>query len=210
MFLPRSYNIIKYRNLDVCDVNSLEQLTLMFYNSRTAATRLFRCAKRWQHSSAKQTLNSVTPDDIVHFAQFLPSNAILSTLSPISVPSSEIEQFNTDWMGKYRGSSTTVLRPQTTEQVSKIMKRCHERRIGVVPQGGNTGLVGGSVPLKDELILNLSNMSKVRSFDPVSGASYVHRAVWFCSSDNPSSCSRGARGRRWMHSGGTHGIYRST
>jgi len=39
-----------------------------------------------------------------------------------------------------------------------------------VPQGGNTGLVGGSVPLKDELILSLSNMSKVRSFDPVSGA----------------------------------------
>jgi FAD/FMN-containing dehydrogenase len=87
------------------------------------------------------------------------------------VPPSEIEQYNTDWLGKYRGKSTTVLRPQTTEQVSKILKWCHERRIGVVPQGGNTGLVGGSVPLKDELILSLNNMSKVRSFDTVSGAS---------------------------------------
>jgi hypothetical protein len=149
---------------------------IMFY-SRAAANRLFRCAKRWQHSSTQQTLNSVTPDDIAHFAQFLPQNAILSTLSPISISSSEIEQFNTDWMGKYRGRSTTVLRPQTTEQVSKIMKRCHERKIGVVPQGGNTGLVGGSVPLKDELILNLGNMSKVRSFDPVSGASYEDHTV---------------------------------
>jgi hypothetical protein len=146
-------------------------------SSRAVTRCLFRCAKRWQHSSAQQTLNPVTPDDIAHFAQFLPPNAILSTLSPVSIPSSEIDQYNTDWMGKYRGKSTTVLRPQTTEQVSKIMRRCHERRIGVVPQGGNTGLVGGSVPLKDELILNLSNMSKVRSFDPVSGASREHRAI---------------------------------
>ena len=144
---------------------------MLYSSSRVAASRLSRCAKRWQHSSVgRQTLNSVTPDDIAHFAQFLPPNGILSTLSPISMPPSEIEQYNADWMGKYRGGSTTVLRPQTTEQVSKIMRRCHERRIGVVPQGGNTGLVGGSVPLKDELILSLSNMSKVRSFDPVSGA----------------------------------------
>jgi FAD/FMN-containing dehydrogenase len=147
--------------------------------SRVAAGRLFRCAQRHQHSSAQQTLNTVTSDDIAHFTQFLPANAILSTLSSVPTPSSEIEQYNTDWMGKYRGGSTTVLRPQTTEQVSKIMRRCYERRIGVVPQGGNTGLVGGGVPLKDELILCLSNMSKVRSFDTVSGA-YVraHRVVW--------------------------------
>ena len=146
----------------------------MFYSSsRVAASRLFRYAKRWQHTSSAgrpTPLNSVTPDDIAHFAQFLPPNAILSTLAPISIPASEIEPYNADWMGKYSGGSTTVLRPQTTEQVSMIMRRCHERRIGVVPQGGNTGLVGGGVPLKDELILSLSNMSKVRSFDPVSGA----------------------------------------
>lgn len=146
-------------------------------SSRAITRRLFRGAKRWQHTSAQQTQNPVTPDDIAHFAQFLPPNAILSTLSPVSIPPSEIEQYNTDWLGKYRGKSTTVLRPQTTDQVSKIMRRCHERRIGVVPQGGNTGLVGGGVPLKDELILNLSNMSKVRSFDPVSGASRGHRAI---------------------------------
>jgi FAD/FMN-containing dehydrogenase len=143
------------------------------FHSRTAASRLLRRATRWQHSSTQPTLNPITPDDIAHFAQFLPQNAILSTLSPTSVPPSEIEQYNTDWMGRYRGHSTTVLRPQTTEQVSKIMKWCHERRIGVVPQGGNTGLVGGSVPLKDELVLSLSNMTKVRSFDPVSGASWT-------------------------------------
>ncbi|KAG8807733.1 hypothetical protein FRC18_005398 [Serendipita sp. 400] len=72
-------------------------------------------------------------------------------------------------MGKYRGKSRIVLRPKTTEDVSKIMKHCWERRIGVVPQGGNTGLVGGGVPVNDEVVLNLSSMNSVRSFDPVSG-----------------------------------------
>jgi FAD/FMN-containing dehydrogenase len=75
-------------------------------------------------------------------------------------------------MGKYKGRSTTVLKPRTTEEVSKIVKHCNEKRIGIVPQGGNTGLVGGSVPVRDELILSLSNLNKVRSFDPVSGKVY--------------------------------------
>lgn len=72
-------------------------------------------------------------------------------------------------MNKYHGKSTTVLRPRTTQEVSEIVKWCNERRIGIVPQGGNTGLVGGGVPVQDELILSLGNMNKVRSFDPVSG-----------------------------------------
>ena len=62
-----------------------------------------------------------------------------------------------------------MLKPRTTEEVSKIVKYCNERRIGIVPQGGNTGLVGGGVPVRDELILSLSNLNKIRSFDPVSG-----------------------------------------
>jgi FAD/FMN-containing dehydrogenase len=72
-------------------------------------------------------------------------------------------------MGKYHGKATTVVKPKTTEEVSKIVKHCWERRIGIVPQGGNTGLVGGSVPISNELILNLGSMSQVRSFDSVSG-----------------------------------------
>lgn len=46
---------------------------------------------------------------------------------------------------------------------------CLLARLAVVPQGGNTGLVGGSVPVFDEIILNMKNMNRVRSFDSVSG-----------------------------------------
>ena len=83
--------------------------------------------------------------------------------------SSELEGYNSDWMNKYHGKSNTVLRPHTAQEVSEIVKWCHERRIGVVPQGGNTGLVGGSVPVKDEVVLSLASMNKIRSYDPVSG-----------------------------------------
>lgn len=127
---------------------------------------------RWAHSPATLTgLNSVTDGDLAHFARFLPPTSILSTLSPSAIPSSELEPFNNDWMNKYHGKSTTVLKPRTTDEVSKIVQWCNGRRIGIVPQGGNTGLVGGGVPVKDELILSLSNMSKIRSFDDVSGVS---------------------------------------
>jgi len=125
--------------------------------------------QRWASTTVSSNLNSVTEEDLSHFSSFLVPSSILSTLSPSNTPADELTPFNDDWMGKYKGKSTTVLRPRTTEEVSKIVKYCNEKRIGIVPQGGNTGLVGGSVPVRDELILSLSNLNKIRSFDPVSG-----------------------------------------
>lgn len=58
-----------------------------------------------------------------------------------------------------------MLKPQTTEEVSAILSYCNERKIAVVPQGGRTGLVGGSVPVHDEVILNTQRMNKIIGFD---------------------------------------------
>eukprot|EP00879_Flechtneria_rotunda_P026430 GHRR01028181.1.p1 GENE.GHRR01028181.1~~GHRR01028181.1.p1 ORF type:complete len:484 (+),score=127.00 GHRR01028181.1:517-1968(+) len=74
-----------------------------------------------------------------------------------------------DWMGKYSGHSKVALKPTITDQVSRLLAYCAARRLAVVPQGGNTGLVGGSVPVFDEIVLNLANMNKILSFDEVSG-----------------------------------------
>lgn len=76
---------------------------------------------------------------------------------------------NEDYMRKYRGQSKLTIKPKTTEQVSQILAYANERQIAIVPQGGNTGLVGGSVPVFDEVVLNLSNLNKIRSFDSTSG-----------------------------------------
>ncbi len=54
-----------------------------------------------------------------------------------------------------------MLRPKNSEEVSAILKHCSARLLAVVPQGGNTGLVGGSVPVFDEVVLSLNRMNKV-------------------------------------------------
>lgn len=64
-------------------------------------------------------------------------------------------------MKQYKGNSQIVLRPKTTEQVSQILKYCNENLLAVVPQGGNTGLVGGSVPVFDEIIISTSLINKI-------------------------------------------------
>ncbi|KAG9314498.1 hypothetical protein JVU11DRAFT_5295 [Chiua virens] len=131
------------------------------------ASRVRVFTRRWTHNFAH--LNAVTVDDLAHFAKILPPNAILSTLPPVSSSSDDLASYNHDWMGKYHGQANTVLRPRTTQQVSDIVKFCASRRIGIVPQGGNTGLVGGGISLQKEIVLSLGAMNNVRSFDPVSG-----------------------------------------
>ncbi|KAJ0063048.1 hypothetical protein NL108_010662, partial [Boleophthalmus pectinirostris] len=66
-------------------------------------------------------------------------------------------------------SSEVLLRPQTTAEVSQILRYCNSRNLAVNPQGGNTGLVGGSVPVYDEIILSTALMNNVLNFDHVSG-----------------------------------------
>lgn len=62
-----------------------------------------------------------------------------------------------------------VLKPKTTEEVSAILRHCNERRLAVCPQGGNTGLVGGSVPVFDEIVLSTQLMNTIESIDELSG-----------------------------------------
>lgn len=72
---------------------------------------------------------------------------------------------NTAWDKKFKGNSGLMLRPETSEQVSQCLKHCNDRMLAVVPQAGNTGLVGGSVPVHDEVILSTSRMNKILDFD---------------------------------------------
>jgi hypothetical protein len=169
-----------------------EPMYFLFWTQRNPVALMFsRCwiiRARSIHTHVHR-LNAVEYSDIEHFAKILPPNAILSTLPPTSLVQDDLAPYNNDWMGKYTGRATTVLKPRTTLEVSDILKWCCHRRIGVVPQGGNTGLVGGSVPLHDELIVNLSNLRKIRSFDPISGHSPdIHASPRQCRLILPSPC----------------------
>ena len=81
----------------------------------------------------------------------------------------DLEPFNSDWMRKYKGHAKLVVKPSSTEEVSKVLKYCNDNMLAVVPQGGNSGLVGGSVPVYDEIVINMSRMNRIRSFDETSG-----------------------------------------
>lgn len=89
----------------------------------------------------------------------------------------DLEAFNADWMGRYKGAATVALRPRDTGAVADILRYCNERRIAVVPQGGNTGLVGGSVPVMDEVVLSLGAMNKILSFDESAGVVIAEAGV---------------------------------
>lgn len=77
--------------------------------------------------------------------------------------------YNIDWLRSVRGQSNCVLRPKTTEEVSEIMKYCNSKKLAVCPQGGNTGLVGGSVPVFDEVVISLNSMNNIEYIDEYSG-----------------------------------------
>ena len=98
--------------------------------------------------------------------------------------SDEVEAYNSDWMRKYRGHTKLVVKPGSTEEVSKILKYCNDNMLAVVPQGGNTGLVGGSVPVFDEIVINLQRMNKIRDFDEVSGILVADAGVILETADN--------------------------
>ncbi|XP_057766180.1 D-2-hydroxyglutarate dehydrogenase, mitochondrial isoform X2 [Salvia miltiorrhiza] len=105
------------------------------------------------------TINS---DDISYFKKVLGGRGVVQD-------EEKLDDANTDWMRKYKGSSKLMLQPRSTQEVSQILDYCNSRCLAVVPQGGNTGLVGGSIPVHDEVIINIGSMNNILSFDKVSG-----------------------------------------
>ncbi|MFC4351331.1 FAD-binding oxidoreductase [Fodinicurvata halophila] len=79
----------------------------------------------------------------------------------------DLESYVRDQRGKYHGRACAVVFPRSTEEVSRIVRFCSNEGIGMVPQGGNTGLVGGSVPDESgrEIILSLKRMNRIRAMD---------------------------------------------
>jgi FAD/FMN-containing dehydrogenase len=73
-----------------------------------------------------------------------------------------------DWRGRYSGNAIAVVFPADTLQVSEVVKLCAARQVAIVPQGGNTSLCGGSVPLPEgkQVVINLSRMNKILAADP--------------------------------------------
>ncbi|TCT07172.1 4-phosphoerythronate dehydrogenase (FAD-dependent) [Tepidamorphus gemmatus] len=101
----------------------------------------------------------MTPELIDRFASLVGPGQALSAPG-------DIEPFIVEHRDLYRGVTPLVLRPGTVAEVSAILRLAHETGTAIVPQGGNTGLVGGQIPHAGEIVLSLSRLNAIRAVDP--------------------------------------------
>ncbi|KSV75506.1 hypothetical protein N185_16840 [Sinorhizobium sp. GW3] len=103
--------------------------------------------------------------------------ALLSDLPEglLTTAEADMQRYTRDWTGDHYGLPVAVARPRSTEEVSVLLAYCSKNGIGVVPQGGLTGLVGAAVAStdRDEIVLSLDRMTRVRSISPIDYAMVV-------------------------------------
>uniref|UniRef100_F1L4I4 D-2-hydroxyglutarate dehydrogenase, mitochondrial n=1 Tax=Ascaris suum TaxID=6253 RepID=F1L4I4_ASCSU len=112
-------------------------------------------------ASPRGKFSVIEDNDLSAFEKILGKNNVLTE---------DLDPYNTDFLHIYKGSSKCVLFPTSSEEVSAILRHCYSRNLAVVPQSGNTGLVGGSVPVYDEVVLSLKKLNKNFQFDPHTGS----------------------------------------
>lgn len=145
--------------------------------ARAYATKVVPLTRETYPGVARGGYKKLDEQDIAHFHEILSDSSMVQDADDLAF-------YNEDWMRKYRGESRLTLKPRTVEQVSRILQYCNEQKLAVVPQGGNTGLVGGSVPVFDEIVVSVANLSKVRAFDETSGILKADAGVVLENADN--------------------------
>ncbi|CAD7943759.1 unnamed protein product [Amoebophrya sp. A25] len=125
----------------------------------------------WRVSPLRRALGSTASiKRLEHFAKLEAADVdYLKGVTNVVTAPDDLERFNTDWLKLTKGRSALAVRPETTAEVSKVLRYCNDRKLAVCPQGGNTGLVGGATPVFDEVILSLERMNKIINIDEKSG-----------------------------------------
>ena len=104
----------------------------------------------------------------------------LATLVPEAILITDEEgrrTFETDALTAYRCLPLAVVLPSSTEEVSRILRFCHENHVKVVPRGAGTSLAGGALPLEDAIVLCLSRMNKVLAIDVATRTARVEAGI---------------------------------
>jgi FAD/FMN-containing dehydrogenase len=117
-----------------------------------------------------QPARVLAPDLLARFI------AIVGEKYAVTDPSAQ-QPYLVEMRDLYHGQTPAVLRPRSVEEVAAILKLANESKTAVVPQGGNTGLVGGQIPFSGEIILSLTRLDKIREVDAVSNSMTVEAGV---------------------------------
>jgi FAD/FMN-containing dehydrogenase len=113
---------------------------------------------------------ALTPDLIARFVD------IVGRAHALTDPDQQLPYLR-EWRDMYEGRASVVLRPGSTAEVSKILALAHAHGLPVVPQAGNTGLVGGQIPMHGEIVLSVGRLKRVRDVDPVGGTMTVEAGL---------------------------------
>lgn len=118
-------------------------------------------------------MNSSPPSDLLQ--------KLAGRLGPkgFSADRGEMEPWLVDWRRRYRGEAAAMLLPASTDEVVDIVRLCAESRTALVPQGGNTSMVGGATPAGDggALLLSLRRMNRIRSVSGAAGNAVCEAGV---------------------------------
>src|SRR5665811_409463 len=117
-----------------------------------------------------QAKPALAPDLLTRFA------TIVGQKYAITDPRAQ-EPYLVEMRDLYHGHTPVVLRPGSVAEVSAILKLANETKTAIVPQGGNTGLVGGQIPHHGEVVLSLTRLDKIREVDPISNSMTVEAGV---------------------------------
>jgi FAD/FMN-containing dehydrogenase len=86
-----------------------------------------------------------------------------------SIDPDELAPHLVEWRKRFTGKTPLLIKPDRAETVAAVVRVCAEAEVGIVPQGGNTGLVGGQIPRPEgyDLLLSLARMNRIRTVDPI-------------------------------------------
>jgi FAD/FMN-containing dehydrogenase len=134
--------------------------------------------KRTRSQRSLSTLRAPTSQDIERFRSILED----TPGSLLQESEEDVSAYTIDWTKHYNCrsdsddsnsnsiSNNLVLRPATVDQISEILAYCHAERLAVVPQAGNTGLVGGSIPtVSTEIVLSVNKLKTIDSLEKTTG-----------------------------------------
>ena len=108
------------------------------------------------------------PDSALPAANLLDSIRAIVGDRGILTGRSDTAPYAEDWRRLYQGRTKAVIRPGTTEELAAVVRLCAASNTPIVPQGGNTSMVGGAVPNEDgsELVLSTARLNRIRDLDP--------------------------------------------
>ncbi len=114
-----------------------------------------------------------------------PSGTLLGKLGSLLGPkgftrdAATLEPWLSDWRGRFHGAAAALLSPADSAEVAEIVRLCAAERVALVPQGGNSSMVGGATPDEsgEALLLSLRRMNRIRALDPAAGLAICEAGV---------------------------------